>query len=486
MADLDLCYLSAAEALALFRARKLSPLELLQAQIARAQAVEPAVNALAWTFFDQALDTARQAERRYGEGSARPLEGLTLAVKEDTAVAGRPQSFGSLIFEHNIATATHPAVERLLQAGAICHALTTCPEFVWPWTCTSRLHGVTRNPWNLAMTCGASSGGSAAAMAAGTATLATGSDSAGSIRMPAALCAIAGYKPPYGRNPASPEVAMDAFFHVGPMARSSGDAALMQNAMSGRHVRDHASLAETVALPAAPPPVAGMNIAWSMDLGAYTVCRAVRRNTAAALAALADAGAHIEEIATPWAGEVARVAGFWGGLIYADDFTAAVARHGDLVCDYTRVFAQENQMVTPAMFHDCMKTIGAAWAQFGPRLAGFDAFLCPTFGASDIAADWRDWERAIDVDGAPCDIHDAVLTFPFNLFSRCPALSVPSGFAPSGVATGVQIVANPYDDDACFRVARALEAALPLYGPGQPRPPLGEAGTIPRSQAEIM
>ena len=483
MADLDLCYLSGAEALALFRARKLSPVELLEAQTVRAGAVEATINAFAWTFFDEALAAARQAEKRYGEGSARPLEGLTLAVKEDTAVAGRPQSAGSLIFRDRIAAETHPAVERLLGAGAICHALTACPEFVWPWTCTSRLHGVTRNPWNPAMTCGASSGGAAAAMAAGTATLATGSDSAGSIRVPAALCAIAGYKPPYGRNPASPEVAMDAFFHVGPMTRGSGDAALMQNAMAGRHPRDHATLPETVVLPPAPPPVAGMRIAWSMDLGAYTVCESVRRNTGQALAALRDAGAALEEIATPWAGEAARVAGFWGGLVYADEFTEAVARHGNLVCDYTRVFARQNEAVTPAMFHDCMKTIGAAWARFGPLLAGFDAFLCPTFGATDIAADWRDWEQPIVVDGAPCDVHDTVLTFPFNLFSRCPALSVPSGFAPSGVATGVQIVANPYDDAACFRVARALEAALPLYGPGRPRPSC--AGPA-RDQAEIM
>ena len=111
----------------------------------------------------------------------------------------------------NIADHTNPSVERLMRAGAIVHALTTCPEFVWPWTCTSNLHGVTRNPWNTAMTSGASSGGADAASASGTTTLATGSDSAGSIRMPAAMCGIAGYKAPYGRNPGSPEVAMDPF-----------------------------------------------------------------------------------------------------------------------------------------------------------------------------------------------------------------------------------------------------------------------------------
>ena len=180
------------------------------------------------------MEAARRSEARYAgkEGGPRRLEGLTLAVKEDTAVLCKPRTFGSLIFADNLADHTNPTVAGLLDEGAIIHALTTCPEFVWPWTCTSRLHGVTRNPWNTAITCGASSGGAAAAVAAGTTTLATGSDSAGSIRMPAAMCGITGYKPPYGRNPGSPEVAMDPFFHIGPMTRTSGDAALVQNAIA--------------------------------------------------------------------------------------------------------------------------------------------------------------------------------------------------------------------------------------------------------------
>ena len=473
MPDLDLCYLSAREALGRFAARTLSPVEVLEAQIARAGAVEPRVNALAYTFFEDALKAARRAEDRYAGTGGRPraLEGLTVAVKEDTAVEGRPRTFGSLIFEDNVADHTNPSVERLVEAGAIVHALTTCPEFVWPWTCTSRLHGATRNPWNLEITCGASSGGAAAAVAAGATTLATGSDSAGSIRMPAAMCGIAGYKPPHGRNPGSPEVAMDAFFHVGPMTRASAEAALMQNVMSGLHPRDHATLAEPLALPDSFPGAAGMRLAWSMDLGVHTVSRAVRANTLALIEELAEAGAVVEEIETPWAGEALAAAGAWGGLIYADEFSDAVDRHPGLVCDYTTVFARQNEAVTPRMFHDCMKTVGACWARFGPELARYDAFLCPTVGATGIPAEWRDWADPIDVDGKACGIRDIVMTFLFNAFSRLPCLSVPSGFAGDGVPTGVQIAANPYDDRAAFRVARAVEALLPLYG---------DAGTRPR------
>ena len=144
-------------------------MELLDALIARAEAVEPTVNALAYCHFDEARAQAKKAEARYmkTDGRLRRLEGLPLAVKEDTAIKGKRQTVGSLIFENRIAEITDPMVERLVKAGAVIHAQTTCPEFVWPWTCTSRLHGTTRNPWNPEVTPGASSGGAAAARGRG-------------------------------------------------------------------------------------------------------------------------------------------------------------------------------------------------------------------------------------------------------------------------------------------------------------------------------
>ncbi len=479
MSDFDPCYLGAREALHLFRRRELSPVELLEAQIERAGKVEGSVNALACTFFDEAREAARRAEARYARSDGRPrrLEGLTLAVKEDTAVFGKPRTFGSLVFEDNVADHTNPTVESLLDEGAIVHALTTCPEFVWPWTCTSRLHGVTRNPWNTAVTCGASSGGSAAALAAGTTTLATGSDSAGSIRMPAAMCGVAGYKPPYGRNPGSPEVAMDPFFHVGPMTRSAGDAAIMQNAVSsGRHgPRDHAHVPAPARLSERPGGIAGLRIAWSPDLGCYAVSHAVRENTLGVLEACRAAGARVEEIATPWAADIVAVYGAWGGMIYADEFSDAVRRHPGLVCDYTRTFARENEGFTPRMFHACMKAIGGAWTAFMPDLGRFDAFICPTVGTTAIPAECRDWEEPVEVDGAAHDIHEVVMTPVFNAFSRLPVLAVPSGRAPDGVPTGIQIVGNPHDEAAVFRVAQAIEAFGPLYYDRSTRPALAPA-----------
>ncbi|MEM7121431.1 MAG: amidase [Pseudomonadota bacterium] len=474
MSDQELCYLSATEALARFKDRSLSPVELLRALIDRADATEPTVNALSHRHFDEAMAKAKKAEARYmtRSGGFRRLEGLPLAVKEDTAIKGKPQTLGSLIFKDRIADHTAPSIERLLGAGAIVHAQTTCPEFVWPWICTSRLHGTTRNPWNPAITSGASSGGSAAALAAGTTTIATGTDSAGSIRMPASMCGVIGYKPPYGRNPQSPDLNLDMFMHLGPMTRAVADAALMQNVMSGHHPLDHASVRGRVTLPLEPESIAGTKIAYSLTLGVHEVADDVIANTLTLVDRLRGLGADVEEVETDWAPEVFAKAGSWGGLIYADDFLDAVERHPDLVCDYTRAFAEMNASVTPRMFHECMKAIGHAWLDVGPMLDAYDVFICPTVATTAIPADGSDLEPCVTVNGQQLEPHDVVMTFYFDAFGRCPTLAVPSGFATDGVPTGVQLVARTFDDARVFRVAHALEQETALYQDSTSQPKL--------------
>ena len=169
----DLAYLSAGEALAMFRTRELSPAEVLDALIARDEAIGSDVNAFAWRFFDEARAAAKRAEARYMErGPApRPLEGIAVAVKENQAIAGLPLTHASLLLADAVASATAPVPQRVLDAGGIVHARTTMAEFGTHWATHSRLFGVTRNPWNLEYDVGGSSGGSAAALAAGTATL---------------------------------------------------------------------------------------------------------------------------------------------------------------------------------------------------------------------------------------------------------------------------------------------------------------------------
>ena len=198
----DLCFLSATDALALFQSKKLSPLELMNALIQQAERHEPEINAFSHQYFDQALDQARESEQRYMKGTPKGvLDGIAVAIKDEVDVAGQLNTEGSLIYEHRIADEDAVLVSRLRDEGAIFHARTTCPEFCSLWNTQSRLFGVTRNPWNLEITPGGSSGGSGASLAAGTSTLASGSDIGGSIRFPASQSGLVGFKPPFGRGP---------------------------------------------------------------------------------------------------------------------------------------------------------------------------------------------------------------------------------------------------------------------------------------------
>ena len=296
--NLDLCYLSASAALAAFRARTLSPVELMQAVIARSEAVGPRVNAFTHTFFERALTQARKAEQVYARprGAPRMLEGLPVVIKDFHPVAGEITTFGSRMHADFRPTTTAPTVTRLFEAGAIMHARSTTPEFAHSGVTHSPLWGVTRNPFNLAYTPGGSSGGASAALAAGMTTLADGTDAGGSVRIPAAPCNVVGYKPPFGRNPLDVDHPLETLLHYGPMARTVGDCALMQNVMSGPHAADMLSLRESVIIPESFKPVRGMKIAVSMDLGFFAIDPTVAANTQSALEVFRSLGCRVQEV----------------------------------------------------------------------------------------------------------------------------------------------------------------------------------------------
>src|SRR5579859_6903943 len=288
----DLHYLSAAEALAMFRGRELSPVELLNAVIARAEVVEPAINAFAEMRFEEALTAAKAAEARYGRGEPLgPLDGLPVAVKEEAPIAGQRNTLGSLPLRDQVADHTAVFAQRIIDAGGIVHARTTTPEFSCAPFTWSRLWGVTRNPWNPRYSPGGSSGGSAAALAAGSATLATGSDIGGSIRIPAAFCGVVGFKPPYGRVPEVEIFNLDHYCHEGPLARTVADCALLENVMAGPDPSDVASIRPKLVIPEHFETISGMKIALSVDLGCYPVDAEVAANTLRAADRLREAGA---------------------------------------------------------------------------------------------------------------------------------------------------------------------------------------------------
>ena len=362
MADLDLCYMPAHEALARFRDKSLSPVELTKALIARAESVQPALGAFTYTHFDEALDLARKAEAKYARGArVRALEGLPIGIKDENEIAGKPTSSGSLILKDHVATRTSVNNRRILAAGGIVLARTATPEFSASGICWSRLWGVTRNPWNREMSPGGSSGGSGAALAAGMVPLAMGSDIGGSIRIPASACGVVGYKPPYGRNPDDGPFNLDFFCHTGPMARTVRDAALLQNVVCGPDPSDIATLRPKLTLPLQGKSIKGWKIAYSPDLGAFQVDPEVRRNTEAALQVFRDLGATVTEVQIPWGPEVPEACIAYLVHIFGAFIAGMLEEHGDLMTPYVRQFAEMGATSTARDYVQALEVIAAAY-----------------------------------------------------------------------------------------------------------------------------
>ncbi len=461
MTETELCYMPATQALAAFKARKLSPVELLEAVIARAGQVEDKVNAFTYTHYEEALENARLAEARYANGwKTGPLEGVPVGIKDETDIAGKPTSSGSLVYKDYVADTTFEGNRRLLDAGGIVHARTATPEFSCAGYTWSRLWGVTRNPWNLNYTPGGSSGGAGASLAAGTSTLCTGSDIGGSIRIPASCSGIVGYKPPYGRNPEDPPFNLDFYCHTGPMARTVKDAILLQNVMCGPYDKDIASLRPKLTLPFEYGPIKDWKIAYSRDLGFFEVDGEVEKNLIASLDVFRSLGAKVDEVDLGW--------GHWAleaGIIYLEHrFGGHISKlldQADLMTTYGRHFAQTAMKSTSRDFVDSLEAAGRMYATLGPILESYNVLICPTTALPAVPADFDQSKDTVTINGKEVNpFLGWVMTTPFNTLSRCPVLSVPSGHAANGVPTGLQIVGRTYCDEDVFQAGLAYETAL--------------------------
>ena len=485
----ELCYLSATEALARFRRGGLSPVELVDALIARAEAENPAINAFTHTFFERARSQAHDAERRYAADprATRPLEGVPLVVKDGNAVAGEITTHGSMVYADHRPRESHPGVARLLDAGAILLARTTMPEFGEAGNCYSPLWGVTRNPWNPAFGPGGSSGGAGAALAAGMTTLADGSDIGGSIRIPAACCGVVGYKPPYGRNPNARAASFDPYQHYGPLTRCVADAALFQNVVSGFHVEDIGTLREVLELPNRFAPIAGWRVGYSVDLGYFQVDHAVRDNMMGVLDALRGLGCEVESIDVSWT-EACYDA--WQAVNATRGAAARMVKDLEKwrphLADYTRDWLDHGGNVTPDMLVSALETHVEMYRALGPALERCRVFVCPTNAIPSVEADRSPLDLDISINGEPARpaIAEAwFMTYPFNMLSQLPVMSVPSGLAGNGVPTGVQLVGRSYRDLDVFQAAAALERVLewdrrrPGLPGGSRRPAEPKSGT---------
>ena len=461
MENEDICYLSAVELIDKFKSRELSPVQVLEALASRIDATNPSINALADQYFNEAREKARVAEARYLSKSLkpRPLEGVPVAVKDAQRIAGKRTTYGSLIFENNLDDVSDPMIERLEEAGAIIHTRTTTPEFCLSGVCRSRLWGNTLNPFNLEYGPGGSSGGSAAALAAGFTPLATGTDIGGSVRIPAACCGVIGYKPPHGRNPDGPPANFDRYNHCGPMVRCVKDAALVQNVVSGVHARDHDSLRDQVIIPDELPSVRGLKVAWSVDLGYRPIDADVRRNTHRALDIFKSIGARVDEVDLGWSSRCDDAALHWYNAMHFGRQTLWHAKtNAHLMTDYALAVAEGLRSTS-------MDDVAKSWdvqhemyQSFGAIMEQYDVFVCPTNSLPALRADHDTSSKEFKVDDIAVDPeYGWVLTHHFNMLHNCPVMAVPSGFASNGVPTGIQIVGRTFDDLTVFLAAQAFE-----------------------------
>jgi aspartyl-tRNA(Asn)/glutamyl-tRNA(Gln) amidotransferase subunit A len=451
----ELGFASAIEIAASVRAGDLSPVEVVEGLLGRIERLNPRVNAFCAVLDEQARDAARAAEGAVRRGEPLgALHGVPIAIKDQLNVAGVRVAFGSQLLADVVASEDAPVVQRLRRAGAIVIGMTTMPEFGWQGHSWSPLYGMTRNPWDLERTAGGSSSGSAAALAAGLVPLAIGSDGAGSIRMPSSFCGVFGLKPTFGRVAQYPVSLSEFVTHLGPMARTVRDAALLLDVTAGPDPRDPTCLPppDEEYLAACERGVEGLRLAWSPDLGYATVNPEVARLAAAAARRFADLGCTIEEdnpgFDDPiwsadqhlWAGAANRV---WDRLPEWRDrmdpgFVAAVEMMAErTLFDASRARAQRFELA----------------ATLGPFFERYDLLLTPTMADVAFGTDRRERPYGPSLGWSP-------FTYPFNLTGQ-PAASVPCGWTEAGLPVGLQIVGPRFADGRVLQAAAAFEAAQP-------------------------
>jgi aspartyl-tRNA(Asn)/glutamyl-tRNA(Gln) amidotransferase subunit A len=459
MADLDLCFADAAALHSAFRARGLSPVEVLENALARLDETEPALNAFVARCDEAARAEARASEARFAAGAPLgPLDGVPVSVKDLIEVAGMPAVYGSRSMLGHVPAEDAPSVARLRAAGAVVVGKTATSEFGYKGYTESLVHGVTRNPWDLSRTPGGSSGGASASVAAGVTPIALGTDGGGSIRSPAALTSLVGIKAQFGRVPVWPASATPTLAHVGPLARTVADAAAVLAAIAGPDARDHTS-----ALPpmAAAAPLAGLRVAFSPTLGYGTVDPEVAGIVAAAVEALRGLWPEIEVIEAPFPDPAEILATeFIGGCSARLAGTLATAPE---TVDPPLRAAIEALALRPAT--DYARVLAdrmAHRARLVRLFEGIDLLLTPTTPAAA-------WPLG---SGVPPGLEDATVwsffTYPFNLTGQ-PAASLPCGFTAAGLPVGLQMVAAPLDEPTLLASLAAAEAALAMT---PRRPPL--------------
>lgn len=468
----ELADLTATEIRDAYRRKALSPVEATSATLLRMAQLDDTVNAFTHIDEDAALAQAQASEARWLAGKpSSPLDGVPASIKDVLLTKGWPTLRGSRLIDADQEWATDaPSVARLRESGAILVGKTASPEFGWKGVTDNTRTGNTGNPWDPSKTSGGSSGGSAAAVALGMAPLSVGTDGGGSVRIPAALSGIVGFKPTYGAVPNYPTSPYGTLSHIGPLTRTVEDAALMMDAITGFDSRDWSAL---------PPPrtsftaglrdgVTGLRIGYSRDLGYVSVDGEVAAAVDAAVQVLADAGAIIENVDPGFSDPLDAYHALWfagaGKVImgYPED------RWDELDPGLLEV-ALAGQTLSAMDLLDANQVRADLGQRMGAFHEKFDLLVTPTvpIPAFDIGIEvpagsgmtrWTEWTP---------------FSYPFNLTQQ-PGLSVPCGLTSAGLPIGLQIVGPRTADALVLRAGATYEALVP-FG----RPPLVSRSATP-------
>ena len=448
------------------RTKEVSPVAMVEAVLARIEALQPTVNAFITVTADEAREAARRAEAAVLAGERLgPLHGVPFSVKDLLFTKGVRTTMGSLIFADQVPGEDAVPVRRLREAGAILVGKTTTPEFGHKPLTDSPLFGATRNPWDLSRTAGGSSGGAAAAVATGQGPLALGTDGGGSVRLPASCCGIVGLKPTLGRVP---HVHQSDLFsstsYIGPMARTVAETAACFDALVGFDAGDPYSRPE----PADDPrdvSVRGLRIGWLPRVGNRLVDPEVLASCEAAVRHLEGRGAHVETVDEDMSAfERTFLIGLQAGL--AARVGSHMAKFGDKVAVSLRESIERGAQWSAVDWVNALGQRTAVYRRVNALLQRFDFLLSPTLSRPALAVD-HDAFKPITIAGEEAGtIRGAWYPYlwPFNL-SGHPAISLPCGWSSDGLPIGLQIVGPWYGDRRVLALAGHLERERPCARP---------------------
>jgi aspartyl-tRNA(Asn)/glutamyl-tRNA(Gln) amidotransferase subunit A len=448
--------LSITEAARRISSRELSPVELTRSALERIDEVDNRLNAFVVVAAEQALETAAIAEKEIADGGYRgPLHGIPVGIKDLFDVADLPTIADSEVRADHMATEDSACVQRLRDAGAILVGKTHTHEFAY-----GVITPTTRNPWSVEHIPGGSSGGSAAAVAAGECLAAVGTDTGGSIRTPASVCGTVGLKPTFGRVSRHGVTSLCwALDHVGPLTRTVRDAALVLGAVAGFDPRDPATT--DIAVPdytdGIEAGVSGLTLGVPTNHFFDDVDPQVEKLVREAVTVLEANGATVREVEIPYAKQMMAVV---YGLIVPE----AAAYHqgmlrarGELYQDDVRVLLEAGELMLATQYLKVLRLRTLIKEAFRQVFEGLDAIVCPTLPATAARVGQREFEFP---NGARKAVTDAYVAHaaPANV-TGLPALSVPCGFDSGGLPVGLQIIGRPYDERTVLRLGWTYETA---------------------------